>query len=95
MPKVTRITDPLAGHGCYPGHKIAQGSPNVFANNLNVARLGDKSTVHCCGPACHSGGMAGPHPTVFVNGLDMQKVGDPVDCGSKQVEGSPDVFTLQ
>lgn len=91
MSAMTRCGDPLSGHGCYGDHNISACSGDVFVNSIGAARAGDASTVHCCGPACHSGGMSGSN-SVFVNGVSAQKVGDPVDCGSTQAAGSPNVF---
>ena len=91
MSAITRLGDPLAGHGCYGDHAINAGSPDVFINGIPASRADDVSTSHCCGPVCHTGVMAGSN-TVFINGKSAQKVGDPVDCGSTQSGGSPDVF---
>lgn len=91
MSAITRKGDALAGHGCWGGHNIAVGSDDVFVNGIPASREGDSSTVHCCGPACHTGDMSGSN-TVFINGKSAQKVGDPVSCGSSQVAGSPNVF---
>jgi uncharacterized Zn-binding protein involved in type VI secretion len=83
---MTRVSDKCSHPPCAP-HVIAKGSPDVFLNGLNASRTGDPTTLHCI----HVGGMAGVN-TVFVNGLCGQKIGDPIDCGSKQVSGSPDTF---
>lgn len=91
MAPITRIGDPLNGHGCWGGHHIEQGSSNVFVNGIKASRAGDSSTVHCCGPACHTGDMSGSN-SVFINGVSAQKVGDGVSCGSTQAGGSPNVF---
>jgi uncharacterized Zn-binding protein involved in type VI secretion len=91
MSAITRKGDSLSGHGCFGGHNIAVGSDNVFVNLIPVARAGDSSTVHCCGPVCHSDVMSGSN-SVFVNGKSAQKVGDPVACGSTQASGSSNVF---
>jgi len=90
MAALTRLGDPLTGHGCYPDHNIAEASNNVFVNGIGASRAGDSSTVHCC-PPCHSGVMSGAN-SVFINGRSAQKVGDPVSCGSTQTGGSPNVF---
>jgi len=91
MSAITRLGDPLTGHGCYGDHVINAGSSDVFINGIGASREGDVSTSHCCGVPCHTGVMAGSN-TVFINGKSAQKVGDPVDCGSTQSGGSPDVF---
>ena len=44
MPAVTRIGDADVAH-C-SGMSRAEGSPNVFANNIPVSRQGDNNTTH-------------------------------------------------
>lgn len=48
--------------------------------------------LHCC-PPCHSGNLAQGSPTVFTNGLQQGRVGDPVNCGSNMATGSQNVCT--
>ena len=91
MPGVHRKTDNGSGHGCFPPRPSASWSPNVFVNNLNVERQSDSMESHCCGPTCHGASHDGVH-TVFVNGLCIQTIGDPISCGSTAAEGSSDVF---
>lgn len=91
MPAVTRRTDVCTGHGCFPSRPSVQGSPNVFTNTLETHRETDAWAVHCCG-SCHGGNLASGSSTVYVNGLQMGRIGDPVDCGSTVAQGSPNVF---
>lgn len=91
MPAVARLFDLCTGHSCYPSRPNDQGSPNVFANFLPVHRQSDTWAVHCCG-GCHSSTLAVGSPDVWVNGLQMGRIGDPVACGSRVATGSPDVF---
>lgn len=93
MPAVTRLGDNCTGHGCYGPRPAVSASPDVFANGIPVHRKNDSWVVHCCGPSCHSGLLAKGSSTVFVNGLDIARIGDPIDCGSASAEGSPDVFS--
>jgi len=88
MKPITRKGDALAGHGCWGDHNIAEGDPTFLINGIPASFLGASSTVHCCGPACHSGGMAGENHFIL-NGLSAQKINDPVDCGSTQIAGDP------
>lgn len=92
MPAVTRLGDNCTGHGCWPPRPNNQASPNVFVNGIAVHRQGDGWAVHCCGPACHAGNLASGSATVYVNGKQCGRVGDPVNCGSTAAEGSPNVF---
>ena len=93
MPAVTRLGDQCTGHGCYPPRPNIQASPNVFCNGIAVHRETDGWAVHCCPPpVCHAGNLASGSSTVFVNGLECGRIGDPVDCGSVVAEGSDNVF---
>jgi hypothetical protein len=50
--------------------------------------------VHnCCPPPCHDSNLCAGSPTVFANGLQQGRIGDPVCCGSKVATGSPNHFT--
>lgn len=91
MPPACRLHDPCTGHGCYPSRPNVQGSPNVFTNSLPNHRQTDAWDSHCCG-GCHSSQLAQGSPTVFINSLQAGRVGDPVACGSRVMEGSPNVF---
>jgi uncharacterized Zn-binding protein involved in type VI secretion len=83
MPGIVRLTDKCSGHGCWVPRPSAAGSPDVFDQNIPVERFGDPMEIHCCPsiPECHGGIHIGTH-TVFVNNLDIQVKGDPIDCGS-------------
>lgn len=102
MPAVARLGDksqvPACAHGCpacpHPAvGPIIQGSANVFANGLPVARQDDPG-IHaaCCGPNTFTAQQAST--SVFVNGKGVHRQGD-VDrhCGGigKMIEGSPNV----
>jgi len=62
MIPVNRQSDSWAVHCCKTCHGsvLAKGSPNVFANNLQVGRIGDPVA---CGSVVASGS-----PNVFANG---------------------------
>ena len=91
MPKVCRLGDLCTGHGCWPTRPNDQGSPNVYANSIPVHRQTDHWVVHCC-PPCHDGHLAHGSTSVFANGLELGRIGDPVDCGSNVLTGSPNVY---
>lgn len=59
--QVSVVGDNVEGHGPTPHDSpvVATGSPNTFANNSNVARLGDKAS---CGHTI----LVGSH-NVFTN----------------------------
>jgi uncharacterized Zn-binding protein involved in type VI secretion len=88
-----RFTDDCSGHGCWPPRPLGEGSPNVFTNFLNQARVTDTYVPHCCGTPCHPGDIVDGSETVFVNFLKTARQSDPVDCGSRCDGHSPDVFT--
>ena len=41
---------------------------------------------------CHDGNISNGSGSVFVNGLGVARVGDPVSCGSTAAQGSQNVF---
>ena len=59
-----------------------------------VSRLGDVCTGHGCFPSRPSTGsvLAAGSPNVFVNGMEIARIGDPVACGSAVATGSGNVF---
>ena len=72
------------------GGAIIQGSPNVFANNKPVARVGDAVAGHGRGP--HAGPvMAAGSGNVFTNNIPTCRAGDPATCGHP-ASGSSNVF---
>ena len=91
MPAVTRIGDADVSH-C-SGMTRAEGSPNVFCNNIPISRQGDNNTGHLL-PGAPCPGYSAPITTgsitVFVNGVGCGRIGD-ATCTSV-AEGSPDVF---
>jgi len=92
MPAVTRKGDYCTGHGCWPPRPSIDGSPDVFVNGRPAHRHGDGWATHCCRRSCHAGVLAAGSATVFINGRAAGRVGDPVSCGSRVAQGSPNVF---
>ncbi|QTP60927.1 PaaR repeat-containing protein [Billgrantia antri] len=93
MPAVTRLGDSCTGHGSYPPRASTGGSGDVFANGIAVHRQGDAWATHCNStPTCHGGSLASGSSTVYANGQQLGRIGDPVDCGSSVAAGSADVF---
>lgn len=96
MPAIARIGDTITtGHGCDSTALIGEGSPDVFCNNIGVAREGDAIAPHTIlsGIVCvpHSAVVNEGSPDVFVNNIALARVGDSADQGSIQT-GSPDSF---
>ncbi len=93
MPAVTRLGDACTGHGCFPARPSSGGSPAVFANGTAVHREGDGWSAHACPDTPpHGGALASGSSTVFAEGRQLGRIGDPVDCGSGVAAGSGDVF---
>jgi len=93
VPAVTRIGDADVPH-C-SGMTRAQGSGDVFANNIAVSRQGDNNTGHLLPPApcpAHSAPIAVGSPTVFVNNKGCGRIGDAISGCTSVAAGSPDVF---
>lgn len=92
MPANHRHHDLCTGHGCWPPRPNATASPDVFVNARAQHRLGDQWQSHCC-VGCHGGYLVSGSKTVFANGLEKARIGDPVSCGSRCRDGSPDTYT--
>lgn len=91
-----RIGDSATGHGChFPPTNATAGSPDVFVNAIAAVRSGDAFASHACG-TCHAPthlrALAAGSATVYVNGKQFGRVGDPIDCGGTVSAGSSDVF---
>lgn len=90
-PPATRIGDADIPH-C-TGMVRAEGSPNVFLNQIPWSRQTDLNTPHLlAGLICpiHAAPIVLGSPTVFVNGLGAGRVGD-ATC-TAVAAGSPNVF---
>lgn len=92
MPAVTRIGDNCTGHGCFAPRVNDQGSANVFVNGIGAHRQGDHWVTHSCGSNSHDSMLAAGSSTVYVNGKQLCRIGDPVACGSAASAGSSNVF---
>ena len=93
MPAVTRIGDADVTH-C-SGMTRAQGSTNVFVNNIGVSRQGDLNTSHLLpGVPCpsHAQPIAVGSTKVFVNGKGCGRVGDSITGCTSVAAGSSNVF---
>lgn len=94
MIPVTRLTDICTGHSSWIPRPNAEASEDVFVNNLGVHREGDAWQQHPSNSPNppHGGNLASGSSTVFINGKQCGRIGDPVDCGSAVATGSPDVY---
>lgn len=93
MPAVTRIGDSDIPH-C-SGMVRAQGSGNVFVNNIPVSRQSDLNTGHLLpGSPCpsHAAPIATGSPTVFANNLGVGRIGDAITGCTSVAAGSSNVF---
>lgn len=93
MRSATRLGDYCSGHGCYPPRPNIEGSPNVYVNNRASHRQTDGWADHVCGNERHVGAKTSTgSSSVYVNGLQAARLGDPIDCGSACIQGSPNTF---
>lgn len=93
MPAITRIGDADAAH-C-SGMVRAQGSGDVFVNNIPISRQGDVNTVHLLpGSPCpaHAAPIAVGSTTVFINNKGCGRVGDAISGCTAVAAGSSNVF---
>jgi len=94
MPAVTRLGDACTGHGCWPPRSNSSASSDVFVNGIGAHRQGDAWAPHTCPaiPETHASVLASGSTTVFANGRQLGRIGDPVACGSAVAQGSGTVF---
>ena len=94
MPPVTRLGDICTGHGCWPPRPSTGASADVFVNGKGAHRQGDDWAAHTCPaiPETHASTLAAGSSTVYVNGRQLGRIGDPVACGSTVATGSGNVF---
>ena len=93
MPAVCRIGDRDLFHCSTPVR--AQGSPNVFCNNIAISRQGDNNAPHLLpGVICptHSAPITLGSSTVFINGRGCGRIGDSITKCTAVAEGSSNVF---
>ena len=82
---------PCCPHGV--SGPIVSCSPDVLANGIAVARLGDGVSHNC--PHCGTGNISSASGTVKANGIGVARLGDSVTYpggGGTIVSASPDVF---
>ena len=98
IPRAALLGDTCNGHDCFPSRDNDEGSPNVIINGIPHHRQGDHWAEHCCTcpwtpHGCHDSALASGSSTVYTNGKQSGRKGDPVACGSS-VAGpcSPDVI---
>ena len=87
----TSVSGGLAKMGSLVG-AIATGSPNTFIGSMPVARMTD--TANCLKEPMPSPIVEGSK-TIYVNGLNMVRVGHKLACGATVDEGFPSVFLDQ
>jgi len=87
-----RDTDLCTGHGPFPPRTPSSSSGNVIINGLGALRKNDTYNPHCVGTSCHASVCQSGSGTVFINGRDAMRIGDPIACGSFIAQGSGNVF---
>ena len=72
---------------------VDTGSGDVFVNKIKCGRQSDSYVAHgCIVHPPHTGIIASGSSTVYVNGLQIGRIGDPVSCGGSVAVGSGDVY---
>ena len=98
MPIISVLGDICSGHACFEPRPNDQASPNTYAGGIAVHRQSDHWVTHCCThpevpDGCHDSNLAKGSSTVYVNGLQCARIGDPVACGSTDTgPGIPSVI---
>ncbi|BAQ65540.1 PAAR domain-containing protein [Geminocystis sp. NIES-3709] len=83
MLKIARIGDAISHGG-----EIIESSPDCFANDRKIARLGD--AVICSLHGTQS--IVTASSNLYCNGISAARIGDQISCGATIVESSEDVF---
>lgn len=91
MSNVARLSDICTGHFWHMSRSNISASENVFVNGLGAHRQSDGWAIHGF-LLPHASILASGSSTVFVNGLQLGRVGDPIVCGSIVATGSDNVF---
>ncbi|QIG71350.1 PAAR repeat-containing protein [Rhizobium phage RHph_TM39] len=94
MPGAARLADICTGHGCWPPRANSSASSDVFINGRGAHRQGDTWLPHTCPdiPETHASVLASGSSTVYTNGKQQGRIGDPVACGSTVATGSGNVI---
>jgi len=93
MPEVALLNDICSGHGCFPPRVNDVASSDVFIEGRGVHRQSDHWTTHCCpNHGCHDSILSVGSSSVYVNGLQCARIGDPIECGSIVMTGASTVF---
>lgn len=88
-----RKSDLCTGHGCFPPRPNVEGSSTVFINSRPAHRKGDSWALHCCSKkGCHGAITVTGSASVMVNGKPLAKVEDKLNCTSKIMTGSDNVY---
>ena len=88
MPAVTLKGQNCTGHGCFPPRPSTEGQERFRINGIAVHLEGHAWAAHGC-PGCtpHAGVLAQGAINFRINGRQLGRIGDPVDCGSHVAEG--------
>lgn len=93
MPGIVRLGDIGGVHSCWADRPNDSASPNVFCDGIAVHRQSDHWEYHTCGDDTHDGHLQTGSSTVFVNGLQIARIGDPISCGGFTTHGSSTAFS--
>jgi uncharacterized Zn-binding protein involved in type VI secretion len=96
LPVVRLGVDLCTGHpgpGFFESRPAIAGSQDVTVDGIFVVRVGDLWAPHTNRITIHPGTGISGSPTVFANGLPIQRVTDLIDCGSACMMGSSTVFS--
>lgn len=94
MPAICVLGDECTGHSCFPPRpNIEASGQDVLVNGKPVHLEGDRWDYHKCPHKdnAHDGYLLKSSGSVNINGIGVGRTGDPISCGSKVGEGSPDV----
>jgi uncharacterized Zn-binding protein involved in type VI secretion len=86
--QVRQNVDLCTGHGGFPSRICDSASTNHTVNGKPVVRVGDHWVTHCDPDSCHDSVQATGSPNATSGGKARARVGDSIECGSSNMEGS-------
>lgn len=94
MPTAVRLGDICTGHFRAGPRPCISASSDTFINGRGATRVGDTWALHGFGKGVtpHFGTQVTGSPNVYVNGAQLARVGDTINCGSRNAKGSNNVI---
>lgn len=88
-----RLKDFQTGESCYPPTEcVSKIAPSVLVNGYPTMVQGSQFVDHACDIRKHTPFVKFGSLTVFIEGKQCARIGDPTTCGGKVMTGSGNVL---